>query len=219
MKQLIWLLFFGISNISCGQGKLDKIDSNLSIVQRALKFQNVKIENDNIVMDTVLKDEEGIVFTIMDSLSIKNIEGKPLVFFSDNKLESLYVGKFGRNSMLPATFLIKRFPNNDKLIIMEYGEMGQGIVEESLTLFRKTNRKIQQLYPTIFETGIANTGLCPDLEKCYEYTTKVVDIKNDKIKFHKKGNILNTKTGNLKHIDNFFFLNLEKGEWKLKGNL
>jgi hypothetical protein len=76
----------------------------------------------------------------MDSLSIKNIEGKPLVFFSDNKLESLYVGKFGRNSMLPATFLIKRFPNNDKLIIMEYGEMGQGIVEESLTLFRKTKR-------------------------------------------------------------------------------
>ena len=97
MKQLIWLLFFGISNISCGQGKLDKIDSTLIIVQRALKFQNVKIENDNIVMDTLLKDEEGIVFTIMDSLSIKNIEGKPLVFFSDNKLESLYVGKFVRN--------------------------------------------------------------------------------------------------------------------------
>jgi len=73
MKQLIWLLFFGISNISCGQGKLDKIDSTLSIVQRALKFQNVKIENDNIVIDTLLKDEEGIVFIIMDSLSIKNI--------------------------------------------------------------------------------------------------------------------------------------------------
>lgn len=219
MKQLIWLLFFGISNISCGQGKLDTIYTTLNIVQRTLKSLNVKIENDNIVIDTLLKDKEGVIFTIIDSLSIKNIEGEPLVFFSDDKSELLFVGKFGRNSMLPATFSIKRFPNNDKLIIMEYGEMGQGIVEESLTLFKKINRKIQQLYPTIFETGIANTGLCPDLEKCYEYTTKVVDIKNDKIKFHKKGNILNTKTGNLKLIDNFFFLNFEKGEWKLKVGL
>ncbi|MFN3785140.1 MAG: hypothetical protein ACK4R6_14575 [Spirosomataceae bacterium] len=220
MKQLIWLLFFfGISNISYGKGKLDTIDSTLSVVQRTLKSLNVQIENDNIVIDTLLKDKEGVILSIIDSLSIKNIQGEPLVFFADNKLELLYVGKFGRNSILPATFSIKKFPNNDKLIIMEYGEMGQGIVEESLTLFRKTNRKIQQLYPTIFETGIANTGLCPDLEKCYEYTTRVVDIKNEKITFHKKGNILNTKTGNLKLIDNFFFLNLEKEEWKLKGNL
>jgi len=212
MKKKIILVALIFSLISYGQTKTS--GTSLKIIQNQLSLLNISIKDSYIVVDTLLTDKNDIIISVIDSLSIKEESGTPYIFLVENS-NFWYIGKFGENAHIPAVFSIKRFPNQDKLIIMKYVQMGQGIVEESLTLFKKTDKVIQQLCPTLIETGLSNSGLCPDLEKCYEYTSDIIKIENNQIIFKKRGTYLDYKQNTIKSIDNLFYLKKKNEEWML----
>jgi hypothetical protein len=211
MKKTLLSLVMLIPIIACAQVNHNK----LNLVQGQLKTLKIDIDDSNIILDTVFTNKYGSILTVNDSLNVKEEHGKIYVFYSDNESILHYMGKFGDNAQLPAVFTIKPFPNQDKLIVMRYVLMEQGIVEESLTLFKKSNSGIVQIYPSILEASLANSGLCPDIEKCYEYKTNIIAIDNSLITFNKKGTYLDYMVNKIKKIDEIFYLQNTNNSWKL----
>jgi hypothetical protein len=189
--------------------------SKSNTIQDYLRSINIELKGTSLVIDTLLKHNNEMILSVIDSVSVKEEKGEFTILLSDRSSQLWYIGKFGRNAQLPALFEIVNFPNNDELIIMRYIQMGQGITEESITLFIKTHNTISQICPTILETGIANSGLCPDIEKCYEYKSILYKVENNKITFNKKGTLLIVDKNIIKSINEFFYIKLQNGKWNL----
>jgi hypothetical protein len=188
---------------------------NAITIQNYLKSLNIELKGTSLVIDTLLKNKNEMILSVIDSFSIKEETGGFNILLSDRSSRLWYIGKFGTNAQLPALFDIARFPNKDELIIMRYIQMGQGVVEESITLFIKTHNSINQICPTILETGLANSGLCPDIEKCYEYKSYLYKIENNKITFNKKGTFLDVNKNMITSINEFFYIKHQNGKWNL----
>jgi hypothetical protein len=94
---------------------------------------------------------------------------------------------------------------------MKYTDYEQGLAETSLTFFIVNNTELNQIFEPIFEADFSNPGICPDMEKCYEYKTDFFLINIKKIKLVKEGTIL--INSRIKKILEVSYLEFNADKW------
>lgn len=181
------------------------------------EYKKSKIENisGKIQFDTLYK-ENGFIISAIDSLDLDPREGGPLLFYVNDKESILsYLGRFRGMGMGPVGYKIIKFSNGDKFIEVDVFQSLQGISETMLYFFEvKENQNIANNVLTIFDAGLDNAGLCPDIQKCFSYITTLQEYTPGQLIFIKVGTMLDYKKNKLIEVnEKIKFLKEKDGKW------
>ena len=204
MKKFIIIGLLHLSLCACGQSLRN--EKNL--------FHHSKIENLQLgktevyyKIDTLLSLNGKNVFAISDTTKSDSV----LIYYNKNENHNYLIGSFRTINVNAFEFKIDSYSESSELIGMKYTDYEQGLSETSLTFFIVNNTELRQILEPIFEVDFSNSGICPDMEKCYEFKTDYVLINLKKIKLVKVGTIL--KKSKMKKIHEVSSLELIDDKW------
>lgn len=211
---LLFIVTMATIQYSLGQKRTPKISYLISDIHNRLKDEKISLDKNTVIIDTLFRDEKGCIFSVIDSLRLKQWD-QHLIFFSDNTKDIFYLGTLGDHGQIEATFQILLFPNKSKIIVVKEYFTHMGYSEQSYALYKKDKTSVVQLGNIINKTGLSNSGRCPDQEECYEYKTTIEEIQNTTIQFHKRGTYIPYGKP-LQLINEVFYLKSDKNKWVLE---
>lgn len=207
MKKNIILVLLHFSLFAFGQNlSKENILYHHSKLEKSL-LRKLEVYNK---IDTLLSINGKNIIALSDTINSDSV----MIYYCKDKNHNYLIGNFQTINVNAYEFLISYYNEISELIGMKYTDYEQGLAETSLTFFIVNNTDLNQIYKPIFEVDFSNSGICPDMEKCYEYKTDffVIDLK--KIKLVKEGTIL--INSRIKKIHEVSYLEFNADKWTHK---
>ena len=174
MKTYIIIVLLHLTLCACAQNLRKE-----NIVIHHSKIENLQLGKHEryIKIDTLLSLNGKNVIAISDTINSDSV----LIYYNKDENHNYLIGSFRSINVNAFEFKIDNYSESSELIGMKYTDYQQGLSEASLTFFLVSDTELRQISEPIFEVDFSNSGICPDIEKCYEFNTEYVLINLKKM--------------------------------------